>query len=237
MRSFLASAAVIALSTAMSAYAAPRPAGQMTQATINHDFSRLSDDGQKAFVDIYAALQAITDNKGEMAEKLVGEAHQLLARAAKDEHRFVKAESVLTPAPGVPTSPGHRPMTQQAAWVPVIGIYTTTETLAPEKQSALSAANLNAAARDNAKAAQNLQVVGMDLDYTIGLAPIAKSTADVYRASIFLGGGDMTSARDALQQALDSVVFISDDTLSSLASAPPAAPMSKNDTSGGKNAS
>lgn len=218
MRQLLTVSAVLGLTFATPTLAAPKS----NPATVDRDFDKLSKDGQRAFADIYQAQQDLSANQITQALPLIQDAQIRLEKAAKDDHAFMKAEGELPPAPGAPPkSVTHVPSTTPTSWIPVLGVYVVTDALAPEKQAALNSANKHLQQGQKQLAAQDLQLVGVDVDFIIGLAPMLQSTADVYRASVFLDGGDAKDANEALQDALDAVVFISQDTMATVAPTAP----------------
>jgi|GEM_PF-5941100 len=207
MRS-LPKTALLALATLAAPLAAT--AKQPTPSTVDADFAKLSVDGQHAFVDIFNAQQALASNQPAQATPLLQDAQKHLKAAAQDHRVFVKAESDLPAAPNQPT-PTHPTGTTPTTWIPMDGQYFVTESLTPEKQSALNTANQHLHQGNSKQAAQDLQVSGIDVDFILGVAPLQQTNADVYRASVFLNGHDSKDANEALTDALNSVRFIADD--------------------------
>lgn len=221
MRKILIASAALLFTTMASAHGAPKS----NDKTIDHDFTRLSVDGQKAFADIYQAQKFLSANQTTQALPLLQDAQVRLQKAAKDNRKFMKAESELTPASSAPPkSTTHVVSNTPESWVPVVGLYVVTDEMAPEKKAALNTANQHLQQGQPQQAAQDLQVVGQDVDFIMGLAPLEKTTATVYRASVLLDGGDQKDSIDALDQVLDNVVFVEADSVESLAPATPAAP-------------
>ncbi|WP_025885252.1 YfdX family protein [Asaia prunellae] len=183
------------------------------QAHADKDFARLSKDGQKALANILLAQQALANNQNGQAQSLINEAEARLEKAAKDDRAFVRAEDAMQPVPshGAPKRvvangvPVH--------WLPVGGEYMVTDALAPAQQTALSSANQHLKTGETRLVNQDLQVVGTKVQYVIALAPLEMISGDVHRASVFMDGGDSKSATDALQNAVDSVLYVSGDVV------------------------
>ncbi|GBQ09623.1 YfdX family protein [Swaminathania salitolerans] len=182
----------------------------------DHDFRRLSVDGQKAMGDILQAQQALASNQNGQAQSLIDDADTRLQKAAKDNRAFMKVEGELQPAPshGAPKRVAMSGVPLH--WLPVGGEYAVTEALAPEKQTALAQANQHLRAGDTKLVNQDLEVVGTDVQYVVALAPLEMVSGDVHRASVFIDGGDPKAAKDALQSAVDSILFVSDDVLTTV---------------------
>jgi len=184
------------------------------QAHADRDFGRLSKDGQKAFSNILLAQQALANNQNGQAQSLIDEAEARLDKAAKDNKAFVRAEDAMQPVPshGAPKrlavsgAPLH--------WLPVGGEYAVTDALAPAQQTALANANQHMKTGDTKLVDQDLQVVGTQVQYVVALAPLEMISGDVHRASVFMDGGDSKAAAEALQNAVDSILFVSGDVIS-----------------------
>lgn len=217
-RLMIAGSALLTLAGAPAFAAAPQadsPAMMARdRAHADRDFSRLSKDGQKAFANILLAQQALANNQNGQAQSLIDEAEARLDRAAKDSKAFVRAEDAMQPVPshGAPKrlATGGVPM----HWLPVGGEYAVTDALAPAQQTALANANQHFRSGDTKLVNQDLQVVGTSVQYVIALAPLEMISGDVHRASVFMDGGDAKSAADALQNAVDSILFVSGDVVS-----------------------
>lgn len=200
------------LGTAVGAAHATPSAGR----AVNRDFAKLSADGSRAFDDIAMARTALANNDTAGAVKLLTDANNALKRAKSDNKVFMKAEAQLTPPRKAPTgapAPAAAPSTKPVAWLPVDGEYIVTEDLEPSstKATAVSAANTSLNKNQPAQAAQNLQVAAVDVDFVLAIAPLDASASDVYRATNLLAGKDTKGADNALQEAQNSIRFVSED--------------------------
>ncbi|WP_025841545.1 YfdX family protein [Asaia platycodi] len=216
MRHLFTAGSALFILAAVPAFAASSPR------TAEEDFARLSQDGQKAFADIVQAQQALVANQPSQAQSLITDAQQRLAKATQDNRAFLKAQDSMQAVPSHGAPKRGVIAGVQVHWLPVGGEYAVTEALAPEKQSALANANTHLQNGDTGKANQDLQIVGTDIQYVVGLAPLEMVMGDVNRASVFMAGGNAASAADALQSAVDSVLFVSDDVV--VTAQPPGAP-------------
>lgn len=171
----------------------------------------LSTDGQKAMQDVLQARDLLAQGKTDAAIPPLYDAQKRFVAAQKDNRRFFAAENQLQPAPQHPLSATHKPTTGAMTWIPVGGEFILTETLAPDKKTAVQQANQALQAGQNAQVQQNLQVVGEDADFIIALAPLEQTKSTLYRARVLTEGGQVAQAKEALDQLLDSVVFVSDD--------------------------
>lgn len=184
----------------------------------------LSNDGERALADIVTARQLVAQGKVDQAVPPLYDAQKRLEAARKAETRFNAAESALQPAPQHPPAPSHQPVTTPTDWVPVGGEFIASDILAPEKKAAVATANAQLKAGDSQAAAQTMQVVGEDVDFIVALAPLDQMEGAVNRATVFVEGRQPTQAAEALDQALDGIVFVSQDFVETLA--PTAAPSS-----------
>lgn len=180
----------------------------------------LSDDGQRALSDIVTARQFVAQGKVDQAVPALYDAQKRLEAARKAEKHFNAAESALQIAPQHPLPPSHQPVTTPTDWLPVGGEFIASDVLAPEKKAAVATANAQLKAGDNQAAAQTMQVVGQDVDFILALAPLDQMEGAVNRATVFVEGRQPKQAADALDQALDGIVFVSQDFVETLAPAP-----------------
>jgi YfdX protein len=197
--------------------AMPAHAARPNRPAVEHDFSRLSRDGLRAFVDIDMARQALAQGDKATAGRILADANQALDHAQGDHHRFVRAEAALTPAAKAPPgAPGHLPAptagTQDVTWIPVDGEYVVSNAPAatPDKVQAVQSANRSLKKGDTATTSQALTGADIDVDFIIAVAPLQPVTADVYRASN-LAATDPKAADQALANAQDALRFIVDD--------------------------
>lgn len=209
-------AAALMMGTALGvAHATPS-----SSRAVNRDFAKLSADGSRAFDDIAMARTALANNDPAGAAKLLTDANNALTRAKSDNKVFMKAEAQLTPpkkAPAGAPAPSASASTQPVAWLPVDGEYIVTEDLEPTstKGTAVASANTSLNKGKPAQAAQNLQVAAVDVDFVLAIAPLDTSAGDVYRASNLLAGKDTKGADSALQEAQNSIRFVSEDMVDS----------------------
>lgn len=209
---FIASLAVVAglVSAPLGAHAASLHTDwEKFKAT--RAFNHLSADGQRAIVDILNAKQILDSGKTDAAIPPLYDATRRLTAAGKANNQFVAAENALHPAPQHPAAPSHVAGTTPVTWVPVGGEVIGTETLAPEKKTAIATANSQLKAGNTQQAAQTLQVVGEDADFILALAPLDQTQGAINRATVFTEARNPTEASAALQQALDGIVFVSED--------------------------
>ena len=180
----------------------------------------LSVDGQKAMQDVLVARDLLAQGKTDAAIPPIYDAQKRFVAAQKDNRRFFVAEDQLHPAPQHPASATHKPTTGAITWIPVGGEFVLTETLAPAKKAAAQQANQALKAGQNTQAQQNLQVVGEDADFIIALAPLEQTKSTLYRARVLTEGRQAAQAKEALDQLLDSIVFVSDDFVDQPSPAP-----------------
>lgn len=179
----------------------------------------LSVDGQKAIQDVLVARDLLAQGKTDAAIPPIYDAQKRFVAAQKDNRRFFAAEDQLQPAPQHPASATHKPTTGAITWIPVGGEFIVTETLAPAKKTAAQQANQALKAGQNTQAQQSLQVVGEDADFIIALAPLEQTKSTLYRARVLTEGRQAAQAKEALDQLLDSIVFVSDDFIDQPANA------------------
>lgn len=179
----------------------------------------LSVDGQKAMQDVLVARDLLAQGKTDAAIPPIYDAQKRFVAAQKDNRRFFAAEDQLQLSPKHPVSATHKPATGAITWIPVGGEFILTETLAPDKKAAAQQANQALKAGQNTQAQQNLQVVGEDADFIIALAPLEQTKSTLYRARVLTEGRQAAQAKEALDQLLDSIVFVSDDFVDQSASA------------------
>jgi hypothetical protein len=202
--------AAFAATAATAATAAPDAHAGGTDAK---DYAKLSIDGAHAFQDVALARLAIFDGKPAFAVKLVADAKQSMDRAKTDDTVFMKAEADLKPAKmaaGDATAPATGPTsTAKIAWVPIDGELALDETLAPspEKSAAIAEANEHLRKGEPDKAHDVLKVASVTADYTLAVAPLKQSTADIAQASTLLASRDYYGASQALRQAQDAVRY------------------------------
>ncbi|MBS0989416.1 YfdX family protein [Acetobacter okinawensis] len=171
----------------------------------------LSVDGQKAMQDVLVARDLLAQGKTDAAIPPIYDAQKRFVAAQKDNRRFYAAEDQLQLSPKHPVSATHKPATGAITWIPVGGEFILTETLAPDKKAAAQQANKALKAGQNTQAQQDLQVVGEDADFIIALAPLEQTKSTLYRARVLTEGRQAAQAKEALDQLLDSIVFVSDD--------------------------
>ena len=182
----------------------------------------LSVDGQKAMQDVLVARDLLAQGKTDAAIPPIYDAQKRFVAAQKDNRRFFAAEDQLQLSPKHPVSATHKPVAGAITWIPVGGEFILTETLAPDKKAAAKQTNQALKAGQNTQAQQSLQVVGEDADFIIALAPLEQTKSTLYRARVLTEGRQAAQAKEALDQLLDSIVFVSDDFVDQSTNAKPA---------------
>ena len=212
----LATVLSASLAVGGAAYAADQGANPHETA-IQKDVGKLSADGARGFHDLHMARLAIFDADPAKAKTLVGDAQAALAKAKTDESVFTKAEADLkAPAAGKGTMPvgtgtatAAPDMKQPVAWLPVDGQLLLDEDFVatPQKAAAVASATKNLAKGDRKGAVDTLKLAGVNVNFTMAVVPLAKTTADVDQAAKLLDQGKYYEANATLKQAEDGVRF------------------------------
>jgi len=185
------------------------PASAKTDAgstkVVDKDLGRLSIDGASAFRDIHLARLAIFEGKTDEAAKLVADAQTSLGKAKGDDTAFMKAESEFhTSVQAAAKTPGNpAKMTTPVAWIPIDGDLVLGETFqaTPEKAAAVVTARKGLEKGDSAKALESIRLAAIDVDYTMAVAPLEKSIADIDDANKLMTSHDYYGASQSLRQA------------------------------------
>ncbi|TNC10490.1 YfdX family protein [Methylobacterium terricola] len=212
------------------AYAAEQAAKPMVtqesaaQRAVDQDVGKLSKDGAQAFRDMHLARIAIFDADPAQAKALIGKAQAALAKAKSDDAVFTKAEAELkTPAQIAATkdkaavdktgstqaAPSDTKSTDKVAWVPVDSQLTLGEDFlaTPEKATAVNEANKHLAKGDQKGAIEQLKLAHVDVNFTMAVLPLDKTTADVNQAATLINQGKYYEANAALKTAEDGMRF------------------------------
>ncbi|GAC87487.1 hypothetical protein Gbth_005_215 [Gluconobacter thailandicus F149-1 = NBRC 100600] len=179
-------------------------------------FHHLSSDGQHTMTDILKARQILAAGQTDAAIPALYDAQKRLVAATKATQKFQAAESELHTAPGHPLPPEHHAATGQLDWLPVGGEFIASETLAPEQKAAIASANTQLKNGDTDAASQTMKVVGQNADFILALAPISPLQGTINRATVFTEGRHPKEAMEALDEALNSIVFVSEDFVTSI---------------------
>jgi cytoskeletal protein RodZ len=192
------------------------------------DFGRLSVDGATAFADVHLARVAIFDGNTTEAGKLVADAQSSLDKAKMDNATFMRAESDLHTPPqaasannaATNTAATNKTANDQAAkntpakttpiaWIPIDGQLVVGETYQPTTKSdaAVATAKKNLQNGEGDKAMQAIKLAAIDVDYTLVVAPLNQSIADVNQANALIASGDYYGASQALKKAEDGIRY------------------------------
>ncbi|AEI37441.1 MAG: YfdX family protein [Zymomonas mobilis subsp. pomaceae] len=212
MRLFMSLTALAVLATTPSLAS---PASSIHTKWEEHKADRaldhLSIDGQYAMVDILQAKHILDSGQTTAALPMLRSATKRLTAAGSARKKFIAAENDLHPAPQHPLSASHSPAASPVTWVPVGGEFFIGETLAPEKQQAVTTANNQLKAGKNQQAVQTMRVIGEETDFVVALAPLDQTEKAVSQATLLAKGKQAQKASQALDQVIDSLVFVSDD--------------------------
>jgi hypothetical protein len=175
------------------------------------DFGRLSADGVSAFNDVSLARLAIFEGKTDEAAKLIADAQVSLGKAKTDDAVFTKAESDLHPPPQLALK--LRGITASSmpavAWIPVDADIVLDETVkaTPEKAAALVTAKKSLEKGEGAKSLEAIKIASLAVDYTVALAPLAQTSADVDDANTLMTKHDYYDASQSLKKAEDGIRY------------------------------
>jgi hypothetical protein len=213
-------AVVLLTATAISsaAFAADRTANQSAtgQSAADHDFTKLSTDGLKAFQDVRLARVAIFDGQTKQAKTYVNEAKAEIAKAQTDNTAFTKAESdIKTPSAMAKPDAGKTAAsttpasTTPIAWIPVDGALTLDEdyTATPEKAKGVAAANEKLKNGQSKEAMDALKLAQIDAIFVTELAPMKSTVNGIDKAAQLVDEGQYYQANQQLKAVEDGVRF------------------------------
>jgi YfdX protein len=227
MNRFRTFTAALAATTILAgaAYAAdqaapPVPQETAAQKAADRDVGKLSKDGAQAFRDLHLARIAIFDADPSQAKTLIGKAEADLHPPATTG----AASSDKTAAAKGDTSKGD--MTKPVAWLPVDGQLLLGEDFVatPAKASAVADANKSLAKGDRKGALEKLKLAHVDVNFTLAVLPLAKTTADVDQAAKLIDASKYYEANAVLKQAEDGMRFDMIDVIALPQKAAAAAP-------------
>ncbi len=202
---------------------------------VDQDFGQLSTDGADAFDDIHSARLALFEGRTGEATKLVADAKASLDRAKNDNVVFMKAESELQ-GPDRSSVPQDKKQDEahRTAWIPIDAQIVVGEAYQPssDKDAAIVMARKNLRHGDSEKALETLRMAAVDVDYTMTVAPVTRSVADVDMASDLMNSHDYYGAMQALRKAEEGVRYDEIDDVANAANRA-SSTESKNDRSGG----
>ncbi len=184
--------------------AAPAPAATQ-KAEAARDFMKLSVDGGVAFRALHLARLAIFEADPVAAKKLVADARAALAKAKVDSTAFMKAEAELKIPPGMkPAAAG-----PAVAWLPIDGQLVLGEDFVatPVKAAAVAEANKHLEKGQRKEALEKLRLADVNVSFTMALAPLERTIADVEMAAKFMDEGKYYEANAAMKKAEDGVRY------------------------------
>ncbi len=187
--------------------AAPKVAGPVKAA--DKDFGRLSAVGVSAFNDIHMARRAIFDGKTDEAASLIADAQASLAKAKTDDTIFLKAESALRGPAQTTAKASAGKNVAPIAWIPIDSEIALGETFesTPEKAAAVVTARKNLEKGENAKSLEAIKLAQIDINFTVAVAPLEQSIADIDQANSLVAKHDYYGASQALKMAEDGIRY------------------------------
>lgn len=194
--------------------AAPAPTTQQkTEAA--RDLMKLSADGAVAFRALHLARIAIFEADPVAAKKLVADTRAALAKAKVDSTSFQKAESELKAPKGMSDAPAAA-SGPAVAWLPIDGQLTLGEDFVatPAKAAAVAEANKHLEKGERRQALEKLRLADVSVNFTMALAPLDRTIADVDMAAKLLDEGKYYEANAVMKKAEDGVRY---DSVAALA--------------------
>lgn len=173
------------------------------------DMGRLSAKGSQAFDDIKQARLAIFSGRPAQATKLIKEAQQSMKAAQADNTAFMKAESDLKTPPSLTYQSSSAKSTTPVSWLPVGADVTVVDDFAakPTQAKAVASANEQLNKGKPGSAMQVLKLADINVSYTMALAPLKQTVADVDKAAGLLSAQKYYEANQTLKQIQDSVRY------------------------------
>ncbi|OFW99155.1 MAG: hypothetical protein A3D94_01780 [Alphaproteobacteria bacterium RIFCSPHIGHO2_12_FULL_66_14] len=187
--------------------AAPAPTTQQ-KAEAARDFMKLSADGAIAFRALHMARIAIFEADPVAAKKLVADTRAALAKAKVDSTAFKKAEAEFKAPKGMNVTPAAA-SGPAVAWLPIDGQLTLGEDFVatPAKAAAVAEANKHLGKGQRKEAIEKLKLADVNVMFTMALAPLDRTMADVDMAAKLMGEGKYYEANAAMKKAEDGVRY------------------------------
>lgn len=185
-------------------HAAP-PQGALTESparkAADRDVLKLSADGAATLRDIGDTRLALFEAEPAQAKTMIERAQTTLDRAKTDDAVFTKAEAALRQPAG--TKAPQAADKGAVAWLPVDSQITLGEDFVPtpEKNAAIADANHSLQSGDQKGATEKLRLAGIDVNTTVAVLPLAKTTEDVHQAASLIRQGKYYEANAVLKQA------------------------------------
>lgn len=202
------------------------------QKQVGTDIGKVSTDGIDAFRDVHLARLAIYEAKPDQARMFVSHAQSALGKAKSDSAAFTKAEADLKPPAGVATASTmagndgaqgqangkdvKQPDAQKTAstepvtWLPVDAQLVLADDFVArnkDQSKAVDEANQHLQKGDRKGAIDRLKLAGVEVDFTMAVVPLAKTTQEVDNAAKLIADGKYYEANAALKQVEDGVRF------------------------------
>lgn len=180
------------------------------QQQAEHDFSKFSQDGMKAFQDIDNARLEIFEAQTGKAKQDVQEAQALLQKAQSDNTVFMKAESELKAPPGQrqrSSGANATPSATQVAWLPINSSMVIDEDYLgnPGKAAGVNEADKNIQNGDKKQAMDALKLHDVDVSFIVQAAPLQATIQGVSEAASDMQQGHYFAANAALKKVDDGV--------------------------------
>ena len=187
--------------------AAPLPTTQQ-KAEAARDLMKLSADGSVAFRTLHMARLAIFEADPVAAKRLLADTRAALAKAKADSTAFVKAEAELKVPKGMNAAPAVA-SGPPVAWLPIDGQLTLGEDFVatPAKAAAVAEANKHLEKGQRKEAIEKLKLADVNVMFTMALAPLDRTMADVDMAAKFMDEGKYYEANAAMKKAEDGVRY------------------------------
>jgi hypothetical protein len=160
-----------------------------------------------AFEDIHLARMAIFDGNTDEAAKFVIDAKASLTRAKTDGAAFLRAEAELRKPSQAPVAKDKTG--EPIVWIPIDSRIDVGETFQPtaDKAAAMVTAKKHLMKGEGGKALQLVKSASLDVDYTLAVAPLEKSMADIDEAEKRIAIRDYYGASQALRHAEAGIRF------------------------------
>lgn len=182
-------------------------------------FLHLSEHGQLALLSILEANHNVSAGHVSAAVPALTAASTHLIAASQAQERFIAAEEALHPAPQHPVSPHHVPQQGPTDWIPVSGDIIASTTLPADKKNRVALADALLKAGKSQQAAQTLGDLRQEVDYIVALAPLTHTQQAVNRALTFAKGNNTPGVKAALNDIMDSFVFVSENVITDVTAA------------------